>query len=589
MQDIQNKDFPNYHHSISKTIPSKTHVTKLYNTTPPNHRLEALDYKRHSTDINREKFKNVIDKFVNLMTVNGFAGEGSTHMSISSPYNTRHLTHVGFDEKTGKFTGLPKEWQILLKTSGITQVEQEQNPQAVIDAIKFYQQTNREEDVWQKIPAQIASKTVNGLGNEQSRKDHKNEQQTNRNSTLSKSIKFRLSEYTKRLSSVSYKSSVLVSQRIKSEISSDETLVTPPLSAITVSENSDISISTISLGLDETSEKDASFESVKDGTVKGYQQLAPITKRKKKDSKKQEQHFIQQLKDVCHTVDPNEVYTDMAKIGQGASGGVFTANRIFKDGENTYETDSLVAIKQINLEQQPKKELIINEILVMKQSQHRNTVNFIDSYLWKGDLWVVMEYMEGGSLTDVITCSMMTEGQIAAVCKEVLQGLHHLHSNEVIHRDIKSDNILLSMQGNIKLTDFGFCAQLNENQTKRTTMVGTPYWMAPEVVTRKEYGFNIDIWSLGIMTIEMIEGEPPYLNENPLRALYLIATNGTPSLQSPESLSDACQDFLSKCLECDSEKRPQAQELLLHPFIGLADSLRSLVPLIKAAKENITT
>ena len=113
-----------------------------------------------------------------------------------------------------------------------------------------------------------------------------------------------------------------------------------------------------------------------------------------------------------------------------------------------------VAIKQMNLEQQPKKELIINEIVVMRQSQHQNIVNFIDSYLWKGDLWVIMEYMDGGSLTDVVTCNMMTEGQIAAVSQQVLQGLHHLHTNGVIHRDIKSDNVLLSLQGDIKLSKF---------------------------------------------------------------------------------------------------------------------------------------
>lgn len=108
----------------------------------------------------------------------------------------------------------------------------------------------------------------------------------------------------------------------------------------------------------------------------------------------------------------------------------------------------------MNLKQQPKKELIINEILVMKDSRHRNIVNFIDSYLWNGDLWVVMEYMEGGSLTDVVTSNMMMEGQIAAVCKEVLQGLSHLHSQGVIHRDIKSDNVLLSLQGDIKLSKY---------------------------------------------------------------------------------------------------------------------------------------
>lgn len=133
------------------------------------------------------------------------------------------------------------------------------------------------------------------------------------------------------------------------------------------------------------------------------------------------------------------------KIGQGASGGVFTAYQV--------GTNQSVAIKQMNLEQQPKKDLIINEIVVMKQSRHDNIVNFIDSFLHKGDLWVVMEYMEGGSLTDVCTTNIMTEGQIAAVSRETLEGIRHLHANGVIHRDIKSDNVLLSMDGAIKLSE----------------------------------------------------------------------------------------------------------------------------------------
>jgi hypothetical protein len=113
---------------------------------------------------------------------------------------------------------------------------------------------------------------------------------------------------------------------------------------------------------------------------------------------------------------------------------------------------SPVAIKQMNLEKQPKQDLIINEILVMRESSHPNIVNFKDSYLWKGDLWVVMEYMEGGSLTDVCTGHFMSEGQIAAVSREVCEGLRHLHSHGVIHRDIKSDNILLSLYGEVKLS-----------------------------------------------------------------------------------------------------------------------------------------
>lgn len=150
------------------------------------------------------------------------------------------------------------------------------------------------------------------------------------------------------------------------------------------------------------------------------------------------------LKRICSEGDPREIYRGFTKIGQGASGGVFTGH---ERGSNR-----LVAIKQMNLEQQPKKDLIINEILVMKESLHPNIVNFIDSYLCGGELWVIMEFMEGGSLTDVVTFNIMTEGQIASVCRETLLGLQHLHSKGVIHRDIKSDNILLSLDGNIKLS-----------------------------------------------------------------------------------------------------------------------------------------
>ncbi|KAH8722078.1 kinase-like domain-containing protein [Ilyonectria robusta] len=286
---------------------------------------------------------------------------------------------------------------------------------------------------------------------------------------------------------------------------------------------------------------------------------------------------VASLKRICSEGDPRDIYRGFNKIGQGASGGVYTGHE--------RGTNRLVAIKQMNLEQQPKKDLIINEILVMKDSSHPNIVNFIDSYLCGGELWVVMEFMEGGSLTDVVTFNIMSEGQIASVCRETLKGLQHLHSKGVIHRDIKSDNILLSMEGNIKLTDFGFCATINEAQNKRTTMVGTPYWMAPEVVTRKEYGRKVDIWSLGIMAIEMIEGEPPYLTESPLRALWLIATNGTPNIKNEQDLSPLFKDFLYFALKVDPEKRASAHDLLRHEFMKQCVDLTQLSPLVRAARE----
>ena len=173
-------------------------------------------------------------------------------------------------------------------------------------------------------------------------------------------------------------------------------------------------------------------------------QATPRRREKKKDTANGED-IVKRLQAICTDADPTRLYRNLAKIGQGASGGVYTAYQV--------GTNLSVAIKQMDLDKQPKKDLIINEILVMRSSRHPNIVNYIDSFLWKNDLWVVMEYMEGGSLTDVVTANLMTEGQIAAVSRETCQGLEHLHRHGVIHRDIKSDNVLLSLVGDIKLSE----------------------------------------------------------------------------------------------------------------------------------------
>ncbi|KAI8883017.1 Pak2 protein [Backusella circina FSU 941] len=537
----------------------------------------------------RTTFKGVIDKFVgslNELLNKDKQVEQEKDMEISGPYNTKHVTHVGFDASTGEFTGLPQEWQVLLQHSGISKKEQYQNPQAVLDAIGFYQENrDQDESVYHKMEKAHA---LNEKMDDYEQVIQNSKSSEKLNDQLYHQQQLLQRQYERQMEKLQQQQQQLRQQQQQQQLQQQQKQQQqlqqlqqqqylhqePPKSPSHAARDYDIRRK-LSAKQRERKEDNkpqpAPSLTGSPGTVK---QRVKEKKHTMKDAE-----VVARLRTICIEADPSHVYKNMRKIGQGASGGVYIAYS---------ETSDLpVAIKQMNLEQQPKKELIINEILVMKESKQRNIVNFIDSYLWRGDLWVVMEYMEGGSLTDVVTNNMMMEGQIAAVCQEVLEGLQHLHSKGVIHRDIKSDNILLSLNGDIKLTDFGFCAQLNEMQAKRTTMVGTPYWMAPEVVTRKEYGPKVDIWSLGIMAIEMVEGEPPYLNENPLRALYLIANNGTPKLQNPEALSPIFRDFLAKCLEVDVERRPSAADILKHPFLRLADPLPSLAPLIRAARDAI--
>ncbi|KAE8362184.1 kinase-like domain-containing protein [Aspergillus caelatus] len=345
--------------------------------------------------------------------------------------------------------------------------------------------------------------------------------------------------------------------------------------------------------------KQATNKNVPDGVRQAEAALtkkAEPRQREVRMSAMSENEVMDRLRSVVSKDNPNESYSKQRKIGQGASGSVYVArvkehavSPVARELYRQYGPRTQVAIKQMDLRSQPRKELIVNEIIVMKDSQHANIVNFLDSFLQEqsNELWVVMEFMEGGALTDVIDNNpVIQEDQIATICSETCKGLAHLHSQNIIHRDIKSDNVLLDRAGHVKITDFGFCAKLTESKSKRATMVGTPYWMAPEVVKQKEYGPKVDCWSLGIMAIEMIESEPPYLNEEPLKALYLIATNGTPRLKKPEKLSKELKSFLSQCLCVDVRSRATAEELLVHEFLKSGCSLPSLAELLRWKKNN---
>nr|XP_008018435.1 serine/threonine-protein kinase PAK 1 isoform X2 [Chlorocebus sabaeus] len=468
---------------------------------------------------------------------------------ISLPSDFEHTIHVGFDAVTGEFTGMPEQWARLLQTSNITKSEQKKNPQAVLDVLEFYN-----------------SKKTSNSQKYMSFTDKSAEDYNSSNAL----------ELTENVKAVSETPAV---PPVSEDEDDDDDATPPPVIAPRPEHTKSVYTRSVIEPLPVTSTRDVATSPISptENNTTPPDALTRNTEKQKKKPKMSDEEILEKLRSIVSVGDPKKKYTRFEKIGQGASGTVYTAMDV--------ATGQEVAIKQMNLQQQPKKELIINEILVMRENKNPNIVNYLDSYLVGDELWVVMEYLAGGSLTDVVTETCMDEGQIAAVCRECLQALEFLHSNQVIHRDIKSDNILLGMDGSVKLTDFGFCAQITPEQSKRSTMVGTPYWMAPEVVTRKAYGPKVDIWSLGIMAIEMIEGEPPYLNENPLRALYLIATNGTPELQNPEKLSAIFRDFLNRCLEMDVEKRGSAKELLQHQFLKIAKPLSSLTPLIAAAKE----
>jgi len=278
--------------------------------------------------------------------------------------------------------------------------------------------------------------------------------------------------------------------------------------------------------------------------------------------------------------DPNTLYYDMKKIGEGAAGEVFVAT--------IRKTSKKVAVKKMALNGESLK-LLITEISIMKSSHHQNIVDYMDSYIVEDQLWVVMEYMGGGCLTEVLEQFeniKMTEEQISLVCMETLKALCYVHSLHRIHRDIKSDNILLNELGEVKVADFGYAAQLTQQQQKRNTVVGTPYWMAPELIRGHDYGTKVDIWSLGIMAMEMAEGEPPYMEFPPLRALFLITTKGIPDLKEPHKWSADFRSFVGMCLNKEVEDRPDAVGLLKHPFLKKSCAPQELVRMVEAARRD---
>uniref|UniRef100_A0A3Q1BNV8 non-specific serine/threonine protein kinase n=1 Tax=Amphiprion ocellaris TaxID=80972 RepID=A0A3Q1BNV8_AMPOC len=285
------------------------------------------------------------------------------------------------------------------------------------------------------------------------------------------------------------------------------------------------------------------------------------------------EQFRAALQMVVDPGDPRTYLDHYIKIGEGSTGIVCIAT--------VKTTGKLVAVKKMDLRKQQRRELLFNEVVIMRDYHHENVVEMYNSYLVGDELWVVMEFLEGGALTDIVTHTRMNEEQIATVCLSVLKALSVLHTQGVIHRDIKSDSILLTHDGRVKLSDFGFCAQVSKEVQRRKSLVGTPYWMAPELISRLPYGPEVDIWSLGIMVIEMVDGEPPYFNEPPLKAMKMIRDNLPPKLKNLHKVSPLLKGFLDKMLVRDPAQRATASELLKHSFLTKAGPPSCIVPLMR--------
>ncbi|XP_059573796.1 misshapen-like kinase 1 isoform X2 [Alligator mississippiensis] len=276
--------------------------------------------------------------------------------------------------------------------------------------------------------------------------------------------------------------------------------------------------------------------------------------------------------DLSALRDPAGIFELVEVVGNGTYGQVYKGRHV--------KTGQLAAIKVMDVTEDEEEEIKQEINMLKKYSHHRNIATYYGAFVKKSppghddQLWLVMEFCGAGSVTDLVKGSKghaLREDVIAYVCREILRGLAHLHAHKVIHRDIKGQNVLLTENAEVKLVDFGVSAQLDRTVGRRNTFIGTPYWMAPEVIACDDdphatYDCRSDIWSLGITAIEMAEGAPPLCDMHPMRALFLIPRNPPPRLKS-KKWSKKFLDFVETCLTKAYTSRPGTEQLLQAPFI----------------------
>ncbi|TDZ41242.1 Serine/threonine-protein kinase svkA [Colletotrichum trifolii] len=278
------------------------------------------------------------------------------------------------------------------------------------------------------------------------------------------------------------------------------------------------------------------------------------------------------VEDGNEALDPELLYKKEYCIGGGSFG------KVYKGVDK--RTGHAVAIKIIDIESaEDEVEDIIQEIAILSELQSPYVTKYYGSYAKGAELWIVMEFCSGGSCADLMKPGLIGEDYIAIIIRELLLGLDYLHSDKKLHRDVKAANVLLSSNGQVKLADFGVSGQLSATMTKKNTFVGTPFWMAPEVIKQSGYDHKADVWSLGITALELANGEPPYADIHPMKVLFLIPKNPPPRLEG--NFTKAFKDFIEACLQRDPKDRPTAKDLLKHPFIRRAKRTSYLTELIE--------
>uniref|UniRef100_A0A7N8YPV3 non-specific serine/threonine protein kinase n=1 Tax=Mastacembelus armatus TaxID=205130 RepID=A0A7N8YPV3_9TELE len=295
---------------------------------------------------------------------------------------------------------------------------------------------------------------------------------------------------------------------------------------------------------------------------------------------------VKQYEHVHRDVNPNDLWEIIGELGDGAFGKVFKARN--------KETGVLAAAKVIETKCEDELEDYMVEIDILAKCDHRYIVKLLDAFYHDNKLWIMIEFCPGGAV-DATMLELdrgLAEPQIKVVCRQMLEALSYLHSMKIIHRDLKAGNILLMLDGDIKLADFGVSAKNTKTLQRRDSFIGTPYWMAPEVVmceTMKDapYDYKADIWSLGITLIELAQIEPPHHELNPMRVLLKIAKSEPPTLDKPDKWSQEFKDFLKKALDKNPETRPTAAQLLEHPFVKSVTSNRPLRELVAEAKAEV--